>query len=303
MTTTRPRGHEPALRLLARDPEVLETGLVTLDTELDLSESVSVDLLAADGLGYPVAVLFCDDDASAAVGRMAHIAAGLRQGRPLLDRLYGKQGLDAALPPRFVLLAKRFADHVPAMLDLLGATEVRALEYRVHGDDGGRLELMPFHRGRSASAVAALAPDPAPVVEPPAPRTAARDHEPHVEVSRGHEHDTDDIVIGASNGRASAHAGVDPLGDLAVSEPTRALFQRARDSIRSLSGQLVEHGEPGKLSFHVGDQHLATLHVDTTGLEVAVGGERGLAVDDDEAFNASLNAVFTHYFDELSGRP
>ena len=58
------------------------------------------------------------------------------------------------------------------------------------------------------------------------------------------------------------------------------------------------------MSFLVNDRHLATLGLDASGLRLRVGDDAapGAPVRDDTEFNAGLNAVFTHYFSELSLR-
>ncbi|HTE07047.1 MAG TPA: hypothetical protein VK824_12715 [Planctomycetota bacterium] len=148
-------GKETALELLLEQPARLENGLVALDRRLPLDESVEVDALLRDSLGYPVVVLFSKGEISQELGRMAAVVAGLQRGRYLLSRLYGDKGLDASLRPRFVLLGARFADDASALLDMMAGVEVHALEYRVVTDSNGQqvLDLASFHRTSGPSAL------------------------------------------------------------------------------------------------------------------------------------------------------
>ncbi len=83
--------------------------------------------------------------------------------------------------------------------------------------------------------------------------------------------------------------------------PADGFFQRARESIRSLSSHVTESSEDGQVRYRVKDKTLATLILDPAGLRVRVGdqGGAGTAVADEATFNASLNSVFTLYFDRL----
>jgi len=288
------------LRLLSEDGERLETGLTRLDAELPLDESVTVDLLACDAVGHPVVALLCGEDSTAVLGRMAAIAASLQRGRHLLGRLYGPRGLDASLRPRFVLLSRRFSDELPALLDMLGSLEVRALEYRVVASPEGRpiLDLASFHR-----------------------TAAPAERRPPRSASSGRISARADASAGRSSGVASASApssarraaaapaasrrdddideGVDLLPDVDAPDALKRLFLRAWESIRSLSSLVTDSGENGRLSFHVDDVLLATLVLDETGFAVHVGDDVH-AVRDDETFNESLNAVFARYFDRIA---
>lgn len=346
------------LRLLEAQIDALETGLAALDVQLQLSDDAFVDVLARDSLGYPVVALLCDDDPLAALGRMASVVSALARGRHLLTRLYAGRGLDPALRPRFVLLSRRFPDDFPLVLDLL-TYEVRAVEYRLVQQDGGkpRLDLVPFHRSGGTPprgrALAGAAPDegarapravPSPGERPADPASRVPVPEPR------HENGRSAPATGAGGGREPRSFGREPRpsgarveappagetgpaprrpvagataggslrpgparaetataeawAEVEASAGAKALFVRARDSIRSLSGHLRETEERGRMSFLVHDRHLATLGLDTSGLHLRVGDAPapGVLVRDDTEFNAGLNAVFTHYFNELSLR-
>ncbi|MHC4846435.1 MAG: hypothetical protein ACYTCU_09775, partial [Planctomycetota bacterium] len=87
-------GRETAIELLIGQPERLEPGLVVLDNHLRLDEHAELDVLLCDRLGYPVIVLFAGQDVTGELGRMAAVVAALKRGRHLLERLYGKSGMD-----------------------------------------------------------------------------------------------------------------------------------------------------------------------------------------------------------------
>ncbi|MCB9897317.1 MAG: hypothetical protein H6825_04880 [Planctomycetes bacterium] len=304
------------LRMLESQLEELETGLVAVDAQVTLSDGVSVDLLARDTLGYPVIALVCDSDPHAAIGRMAAVAAALRRGQHLLARLYSGRGLDPTLRARFVLLSRRFPDDFAASLDLL-AYEVRALEYRIVHDAAGkgRLDLFAYHRaGGTTRAARTPAPvDPAAIVVPrPARPVESPASRPSQRAAVGTP-----ITPARENGRAPAvpsgepapavastatASRSDPLLDVEARPEDRALFVRARDSIRTLTKNLSEQAEPGRLTFLVGGRPLATLRLGAEGvcIDVGDGSRPALRVRDDTEYNLGLNAVFTHYFADLS---
>lgn len=280
--------HDAALRLLASEPDRLESGLTILDRDLPLGNEVSLDLLARDRLGYPVIVLGCGADPTPTLARMASISTALRRVRPLLQRLHGERGLDPGLRPRFVLLSRRFSDDTPQLLDMVAALEVRAVEYRlVTGADGQAvLDLQPFHRAGLVAAhrEAVVATEPAVPVRRATPPPA----------------DATPVRLG-SNGHAAPPEPGEVLAGIEAPETSKRFFLRARDSIRSLSGHVQEEGSGGERVFHVDDGVLARLTLDRAGFHVHVG-ESELDVIDDGSFNASLNAVFTHYFDCFASR-
>ena len=141
-------GQPTAIDLLLESPERLEPGLVVLDGKLRLDAEVEVDALLRDTLGYPIVVLLARGEVSAELARIAAASGALARGRFLLERMYADKGLEAAMRPRFVLLAARFPDHAPALLEMLAGVEIHALEYRVVSLGGGRsvLDLASFHR-------------------------------------------------------------------------------------------------------------------------------------------------------------
>ena len=124
-------GQPTAIELLLESPERLEPGLVVLDGKLRLDAEVEVDALLRDTLGYPIVVLLARGEVSAELARIAAASGALARGRFLLERMYADKGLEVAMRPRFVLLAPRFPDHAPALLEMLAGVEIHALEYRV----------------------------------------------------------------------------------------------------------------------------------------------------------------------------
>lgn len=283
-------------------PERLEPGLVVLDDHLRLDEHAEVDVLLCDRLGYPVIVLFAGDDVTGELGRMAAVVAALRRGRHLLERLYGKSGMDCSLRPRFMLLANRFPDNAPALLDMLSGVEVAALEYKVvTGRDGAAvLALTSFHRtsgpplggaGLRAPPLPApstrvslppVLPDPVVTAPPPKPATSGTPPADEDEVS-----DESDLQF------------IDDTGN--APDAARGFFLRARDSIRSLSSQVVESSNNGKVRYHVGKDLLATLTLDAKGFRLQVGSKKGAGVNvkSEETFNERLNSIFTLYFNSM----
>jgi len=304
-------GKESALELLLEQPARLENGLVVLDRRLPLDESVEVDALLRDALGYPVVVLFCKGEIGPELGRMAAVVAGLQRGRYLLARLYGDKGLDATLRPRFVLLGSRFADDASALLDMMSGVEVHALEYRVVTGNNGQqvLDLASFHRTSGPTTVASnwrgseLASPPA---LSPAPASAAPSVRPLSSVlpnaDAGARPGSPASASGAMPGATSAGsaagsaasrvptsgAAQPPVAprlagaahgdelhlideDAATPDLARSYFLRARDSIRSLSSHVSENSDNGRLRYRVADADLATLSLDAGGFQVQVG--------------------------------
>ncbi|GJM21499.1 MAG: hypothetical protein DHS20C15_14140 [Planctomycetota bacterium] len=280
--------HDQASRLLAARPECIESGLAVLDDHLELAAGVHVDLLACDSLGEPVVVLFCDRDVAPVLARVASISAALGVARPLLRKLYGERGLDADRPARFALLAPRFADDTPQLLELLGPRELSAYEYRLIRTPDGEalLDLALFARSASPVAAAVVA---APAAEPSAAET------PSVLSATNGAH------AAASNGQQSEE--LTEMLEGSASPGSKALFQRARQSIRALSGEVAENHIGGRLEFRVDSQPLAALRLADDGLHLRVGeGELEQSVPDEASFNAGLNAVFTHYFSRIARR-
>ena len=97
---------------------------------------------------------------------------------------------------------------------------------------------------------------------------------------------------------------IDLLVRAEASPECRRLCLAARDSIRSLSSLVSQTIEPDRLCFLVDGVLLATLIPRGDSLQLRVGEEGGPAfeVHDDESFNASLNATFSHYFSRFAVR-
>jgi len=97
---------------------------------------------------------------------------------------------------------------------------------------------------------------------------------------------------------------VDLLVRAKATPECRRLCLNARDSIRSLSSQVTQTTESDRICFLVEDAPLATLIPRGDSLQLRVGEEGGPAFEvcDDEAFNASLNATFSHYFSRFAVR-
>ncbi|MBM3986317.1 MAG: hypothetical protein FJ296_11650 [Planctomycetes bacterium] len=271
-------GRDSVIDLLLESPERLESGLTTLDARLRLDDAVEVDALLRDSLGYPVVVLLVRGDVGAELGRVAAIFSALQRGRFLLQRLYGEQGLDPSLRPRFVLLAPRFPDHTGALLEMLGGVEVVAYEYRVVGGAGRPvLDLGLFHRTRGPAPPPAVAWTPAgpaalPATAPAAPAPAAP---------------------------AASRRGP-PDADPGTPVAARGWFLRARESIRALSSLVTESQHEGQVQYRVNDAPLATLTLDQHGFRLRCGPQGSeLAVADEETLNRGLNSVFELYFNEL----
>ena len=260
-------GRDSVVDLLLESTDRLEPGLTALDARLRLDEDVELDALLRDALGYPVVVLVVRGDVAAELARIAAVVGALRRGRFLLQRLYGARGLDPTLRPRCVLLAPRFPDDSPALLELIAGVEVTAWEYRVvTGGARPVLDLVNFHRPR-AIAPPPLATQPLaapPVTQPAAPRAAR------------------------------------PAAEPQAPDDARGLFMRARESIRALSGHVTENSVDGVLQYTVEQRLLVTLVLDQRGFRVRLGERsKEVPVADEEALNASLNAVFELYFNEL----
>lgn len=300
--------HAQAARLLAARPDGLEPGLHILDQDLELAEGCRVDLLACDGLGDPLVVLFCDRDVAPAMARAAAVTAALRTGRPLLRRLYASQGLDVDRPVRFALLSPRFADEGKGLLELLGRSELSAWEYRVVRTPEGAplLDLAIFARSpaqvvaaRTSSAAASAAPSSAvstsaePETLPPSTPLPKLSSAPPLSGPPARRRN-------GANGHGHA-AGASFLE--AASDPSERLLERARESIRALSGDVSETAEADSHVFRVDDSSLASLRLGSNGLFLRVGDDDAeQAVDDEASFNAGLNAVFSHYFSRIAHR-
>jgi hypothetical protein len=262
-------GRDSVVDLLLESTDRLEPGLTALDARLRLDDEVELDALLRDALGYPVVVLLVRGEIATELARIAAVVGALRRGRFLLQRLYGARGLDPTLRPRCVLLAPRFPDDAPALLDLLSGVEVTAFEYRVvSGGARPVLDLVSFHRPRATIAPAA------PPVRAAAPPEPARAPAP----------------------RPAARAAAEP----AAPDGARGLYLRARESIRALSSHVSENSVDGHVQYTVGERVLARLALDQGGFRIRIGEQgKELAVADDDGLNASLNAVFELYFNEL----
>jgi len=111
----------------------------------------------------------------------------------------------------------------------------------------------------------------------------------------------------ASEGEGLQQPAIDDV-DLLVrtqaSPECRRLCLAARDSIRSLSSLVSQTIESDRICFLVDKVPLATLIPRGESLQLRVGEEGGpvFEVHDDESFNASLNATFSHYFSRFAVR-
>lgn len=269
-------GRDSVVDLLLESPERIEQGLAVLDARLRLDEQVEVDALLRDLLGSPVVVLVMRGDVALELARIAAVVAALHRGRYLLQRLYGERGLDSAARPRIALLAPRFPDNTPALLEMLGGVEVSAFEFRiVSSGDRQVLDLAVFHRTRGPALSGAAAAALRETTRPAAPAAPARPSAP---------------------ARASADAAPEPAGP----DGARRWFLRARESIRALSSHVTESQKEGRVHYRVNDELLATLTLDKQGFRLQCGGAGGeLAVADEESLNRGLNTVFELYFNQL----
>ena len=269
-------GRDSVVDLLLESPERIEQGLTVLDARLRLDEQVEVDALLRDLLGSPVVVLVVRGDVALELARIAAVVAALHRGRYLLQRLYGERGLDSAARPRIALLAPRFPDNTPALLEMLGGVEVSAFEFRiVTSGERQVLDLAVFHRTRGPALSGAAAAALRETTRPAAPAAPARPSAP---------------------ARASADAAPEPAGP----DGARRWFLRARESIRALSSHVTESQKEGRVHYRVNDELLATLTLDKQGFRLQCGGDGGeLAVADEESLNRGLNTVFELYFNQL----
>jgi len=269
-------GRDSVVDLLLESPERIEQGLAVLDARLRLDEQVEVDALLRDLLGSPVVVLVMRGDVALELARIAAVVAALHRGRYLLQRLYGERGLDSAARPRIALLAPRFPDNTPALLEMLGGVEVSAFEFRiVTSGERQVLDLAVFHRTRGPALSGAAAAALRETTRPAAPAAPARPSAP---------------------ARASADAAPEPAGP----DGARRWFLRARESIRALSSHVTESQKEGRVHYRVNDELLATLTLDKQGFRLQCGGDGGeLAVADEESLNRGLNTVFELYFNQL----
>jgi hypothetical protein len=204
------------------------------------------------------------------------VVAALHRGRYLLQRLFGERGLDSAARPRIALLAPRFPDNTPALLEMLGGVEVSAFEYRiVPSGERQVLDLAVFHRTRgpalSGAAAAALRET---------TRSAAPAAPPRSVPARA---------------AADEKRPAEPVGP----DSARRWFLRARESIRALSSHVTESQKEGRVHYRVNDELLATLTLDKQGFRLQCGAGGELAVADEESLNRGLNTVFELYFNQL----
>jgi len=269
-------GRDSVVDLLLESPERIEQGLVVLDARLRLDEQVEVDALLRDLLGSPVVVLVVRGDVALELARIAAVVAALHRGRYLLQRLYGERGLDSAARPRIALLAPRFPDNTPTLLEMLGGVEVSAFEYRiVASGDRQVLDLGVFHRTRGpalSGAAAAALRETTRAAAPAAPSRAA-----------------------PARAAADEKRPAEPVGP----DSARRWFLRARESIRALSSHVTESQKEGRVHYRVNDELLATLTLDKQGFRLQCGAGSELAVADEESLNRGLNTVFELYFNQL----
>ena len=275
-----PRGadEQRALELLATQPTLLEPGLVAVDHDLRLDDALWVDLLLTDTQGRPVVVLVGDRDLPTGLGRMAAVLAALVRNRWLIDRLYGRTGLDAFARPAFVLLASRYDDPVGPLLDLFEVADVRVLEMLsvVAADGTLSLAFRALDRGLDTRAATGGGRRPPSSVEDEHPATA-------------------------EDGEAQ-RVTAELLADIEIPQASRDLFQRASDSICSLSSSVHVERDPRGLAFHVDHEVLAVLEPAGEGATVCVGANGGkrFELTDDASLHVCLNAVFGEYFNRFA---
>ena len=309
---------DSAVDLLCAEPERLEPGLVVVDKRLRLGEDVVIDVLARDSLGYPVIALFSGGDVAQDLGRMARAVAGLQGGRYLLARLYGEQGLDPGQRPRFVLLASRFPDSSPQLLDMMAQVEVHAVEYRVVRSSVGRpvLDLQTFHRtagpgpaapswsGRSSSSSdrgsRASSPAPRPTTRARAP---APEPPPPAELAPAAAPTPAPTPEPAAAPQPAAAPKTEPTTESAApSDGGTDLFSRAVHDIGYLSQRVrTEKRSDDRVEFLVEDKLLAVVERGSEGPLVSVGAAKPASgpIQDDEAYHDELSRVFVHFFDQF----
>lgn len=303
-------GHEPSVAdtagpadLLERlwlEPTGLEPGFAAVERDLALSAAARVDLLGRDREGRPVLVLVGDGLLVTAIGRAAGVLAAFHQVATVLDHFLASSGLDVTRAPRLVLLAPRFDEPralgLDAVLSALGAELREADLVRLPG--GGDVLHLADPRRESGPEAPVAAPAPAPAREP-----ASLPSDPFTlgaaDQSPAQPPDEDDDPAAAE-----ARAREALPNQVGASAEARRLYQAASESIRSLSSGVASEVEGEGLVCRVEGECLATLLPGTEQLDVLVGhdGEPRFVVRDDAGLNASLNAVFSHYFKHFSSR-
>lgn len=283
--------HQRLLDELAAHPERLESGLRSIDRDLQLGDALRLDLLLADPRGRPVAVLVGDRDLAGALGRLAAVLAALLQGRWILERLYGERGLAAHQRPRFVLLSPRFGDPVAPLLELLGSVDLRVLEWsRAAGADGAPVLVFSNLGGLARAPAAALG------AASGAAQVLARD---------GGSAGVSAAGAAASNGPGSAPPTANDRGEVSrllaeldLPAECTSLCLKLRDSICSLATGVHVDRNGSALDVRVADAVLARVTPCRTGLAVTVGSNGAPAFDvrDEVGLNACLNAIFREFY-------
>jgi hypothetical protein len=146
----------------------------------------------------------------------------------------------------------------------------------------------------AAAAAAAAAPTAPPPIPAAAPAPAAR--APSLPTASSPRAASTPAASPASAPSALLRPEPPVAPDLA-----RALYLRARESIRSLASQITENTEDGRVRFRADDQLLASLRLDQDGFRMAVGDAPGdgALVTSDALLDERLNELFVLYFSRM----
>jgi len=258
--------------LLLENGEALEGGIEIIDLDVRLDEDLTVDFLAADAKGKPVAIFLQEKELNGGlVVRLLLVLDRLKKNRVFLERIYKEQGFDFSAPPRVFVLAPEVSDDLVLCLDSLKGVKAAACEYSFLGlEERVYFTVKPKKGDKSFRAVRvdAAAGTPAP---PPAAGERAEPEDGEAEP----EHEPE-----AEDGRSPDE-----------------YFQVALEKIKKISGNMVETQDGNLTRFKIDDRILASLAVQSDVCYVFLGEkkDKAIPITSEKILNDTLNQVYKLY--------
>jgi len=116
--------------ILLRGINSFEDGFEILNVDLEVDESLTIDVLAKDGRGDLAVILFADNlEDAELIHNLLNILSRLRKHRFLLQHIYHAHEFDFSIPPKILLLSSRFSEEFLEKLDFIMAGDIIPYEY------------------------------------------------------------------------------------------------------------------------------------------------------------------------------
>lgn len=292
-------------QMLLKGINSFEDGFEILDIDLELDESLTIDVLAKDSRDNPTVILMSDADEENLMHRTLNTLCHLRKFRFLLQRIYQEHSFDFSVPPRILLLSSRFSDNFVEKLDFIVAGDIIPYEYsmlkieskeymtfsRRDIEDSGEITVFPIEKEmKNPTPVKTEKPAEKPA-EKPTPQPVAPKAEPAKPAA------AKPAVAEPKKAEELKKAKKKPEAVLA-----ERFFHEAKKKILRISNDIVESVDEPYSYFKINNRILVTLSVNDDEFAIYLGDhtERKMKIKSEDQLNEALNQIFKRYFTAFS---